>query len=312
MNDKDIALSVVIPAFNERENLKELTKKIINALSENMNNFEIIIVDDGSTDGTYEMLKQLNRQDGRIKSIKLSRNFGQQVAILAGVDHAKGQAVLTMDADLQHPPELIPEMLRYLSSGYDIVYTVRRKSKGIGVRKGLFSKLFYWVFNKFTKIKLDEGSADFRLMSRRAVEAFRQIREIHRFNRGLISWMGFKHIGINYIAPARAKGKVKYNFKKNMRLALDGILSFSTFPLRFACYLGLTISFLSAIYALWLIIIKLSGAKIAPGWTQLIVTVIFFGGLQLFFIGIIGEYISRIFEETKKRPLYFIDEYAGF
>lgn len=308
---KDANISVVIPAYNEENNLQELSSQLIKILENTGKVFEIIFVDDGSTDRSFGVLRQLNHQDQRIKSLKLSRNFGQQLAILAGIDCAKGDAVLTMDADLQHPPELIPTMLRYLEEGYDVVYTIRQKNAGASIVKTLMSKLFYRIINKCTKIKLDEGSADFRLMNLKAVEAFRQIREIHRFNRGLISWMGFKHIGIPYNSPSRAGGKPKYNLKKNIRLALDGVLSFSSLPLRFACYLGLTVSFLSAAYGLWLIIIKLSGAKITPGWTQLIVTVIFFGGLQLFFIGLIGEYISRLFEESKRRPLYFIAERIG-
>lgn len=307
---KDIDLSIVIPIYNEAENLKELSAQLVKVLEDTKKSFEIIFVDDG-TDRSIDIIRDLNLRDHRIKSLKLSRNFGHQLSILAGVDHAEGKAVITMDADLQHPPELIPQMLKFMKEGYDVVYTVRQKNKGAGVGINLMSKLFYWIFNKFTNVKLDKGSADFRLMNQKATEAFRQMRELHRFNRGLISWMGFKHIGIPYISPPRAKGKTKYNLRKKIRFALDGMLSFSSFPLRFACYLGLTISFLSAIYALWLIIIKILGAKIMLGWTQLIITIIFFGGLQLFFIGIIGEYISRIFEETKKRPLYIIDETIG-
>lgn len=310
MND-DLKISVVVPAFNEERNLKELASRLIATLDKIDKKFEIILVDDGSSDRSFDIMKDLNKQDRRIKSIKLSRNFGQQLAILAGIDIAKGDAVLTMDADLQHPPELIEKMLCYLTKGYDVVYTIRQKTKGEGLGKKAFSKLFYWLFNMLTNIKLDTGTADFRLLNRKAADAFRKIREVHRFNRGLISWMGFRHTSIAYEAPSRNKGNAKYYFKNNLRMALDGILSFSSSPLRFACYFGLTISFLSAIYAIWLIVIKLTGAMITPGWTQLIVTVIFFGGIQLFFIGLIGEYISRLFEETKKRPLYFINEMVG-
>lgn len=308
--DKDIEISVVVPVYNEEENLVALTSQLVQTLEGMGKNFEVIFVDDG-TDQSINILKELNRDDPRIKSLKLSRNFGHQICILAGIDYAQGQGVITMDADLQHPPELIPQMVNLMANGYDVVYTIRQRDEGSGLRKSLTSKLFYWIINKFTDIKLDEGTADFRLMNKKAVEAFRQIREIHRFNRGLISWMGFKHIGIPYIAPARIKGKAKYNFKKRINLAVDGILSFSSFPLRIACYLGFAISLLSAIYILWLMFIKLSGTQIIAGWTQLIITVIFFGGLQLFFIGVIGEYISRFFEEIKKRPLYFIDQRIG-
>lgn len=307
---KDIDLSVVIPIYNEAENLNELIAQLKEVLEREKKDFEIIFVDDG-TDGSIDIIRDLNLKDSRIKLLKLSRNFGHQLSILAGIDHAKGKSVITMDADLQHPPELIPQMLDLMEKGYDVVYTLRQKNMEPGAGKSLLSKSFYWIFNKFTNVKLDVGSADYRLMNEKAVEAFRQMRELHRFNRGLISWMGFKHIGIPYVSPPRAKGKTKYNLRKKLRFALDGILSFSSFPLRFACYFGLGISFLSAIYALWLIIIRISGETIILGWTQLIVTVIFFGGLQLFFIGIMGEYISRIFEEIKKRPLYIIDETIG-
>ncbi|MFH1968585.1 MAG: glycosyltransferase family 2 protein [bacterium] len=309
--NENTEVSIIIPAYNEEKNLKELTAKLISSLNYLGRNFEVIFVDDGSTDKSFDIIKELNQKDKRIKSIKLSRNFGQQIAILAGIDSAKGNIIITMDADLQHPPELIPKMLELQEDGYDVVYTIRRKTGGAGFGKRIFSKAFYWLFNKSTKLKLDRGSADFRLMNRKTADAFRQMREVHRFNRGLFSWMGFKHTGIHYNAPSRVKGKAKYYFKNNVRMALDGILSFSSFPLRFACYLGLIISLLSAIYAFWLVIIKLTGAKITPGWTQLIVTVIFFGGIQLFFIGIIGEYVSRVFEETKKRPLYLVDESVG-
>lgn len=309
--NNNIDLSIVIPSYNEEENLKGLTDKLTALLEDINSDYEIILVDDGSIDKSFILMRELNKKNKRIKAIRLSRNFGQQIAILAGIDIAKGKYIVTMDADLQHPPELLPKMLEYINNGYDVVYTIRQNSKGIGIGKNIFSKLFYRSFNKLTKVKLDEGSADFKMLNRKAAEAFKQIREVHRFNRGLISWMGFRHIGIPYNAPARLKGTPKYSFKRNVRMAFDGILSFSSFPLRFACISGLTISFLSAIYAIWLIIIKLTGKPITPGWTQLIVTIIFFGGVQLFFIGLIGEYISRIFEEAKKRPLYFIDEQAG-
>lgn len=309
MNTK-IDLSVVIPIYNEQENLIELCSLLVEVLEKTKKDFELIFVDDGP-DKSIDILRDLNRKDPRIKCLKLSRNFGHQLSILAGMDHAQGKTVITMDADLQHPPELIPKMLKLIEDGYDVVYTVRQKNIGAGAGINLMSKLFYLAFNKFTKVKLDSGSADFRAMNQKATDAFKQMREVHRFNRGLISWMGFKHIGIPYVSPSRAKGKTKYRLRKKIHFALDGILSFSSFPLRFACYFGLLISFLSALYALWLIAIKFLGAQIIPGWTQLIVTILFFGGLQLFFIGIIGEYISRVFEETKKRPLYLIDERVG-
>lgn len=308
--NKELEISVVIPIYNEAVNILEICSRLVKTLESTRKSFEIIFVDDG-TDRSIDMIRDLNSKEQRIKALKLSRNFGHQLSLLAGIDHAKGEVVITMDADLQHPPELIPEMLRYNEHGFDVVYTVRKRNEGESIAKRIVTKIFYWIINKFTKIKLDEGSADFRLMNKKATEAFKQIRETHRFTRGLVAWMGFRHIGIPYTAPSRSKGKTKYNLKKSFRLAFDGILSFSSFPLRIACYLGLLISFTSAIYAIYLVIIKLRGMSIPAGWTQLMVVIIFFGGLQLFFIGIVGEYISRLFEEAKKRPLYIIDERIG-
>jgi dolichol-phosphate mannosyltransferase len=262
-------------------------------------------VDDGSADGTFEEISRLARNDSRVKGISLSRNFGHQVALLAGLNEAMGEQILMMDADGQHPPGLIPAMVGKLNEGCDIVNTIREETKDSGLFKRTSSRLFYRVFNALSDIKINEDSSDFRIMTREALNAFLAMDEQNRFTRGMVSWMGFKQTTVSYIAPARRSGKSKYSLRRMLHFAFDGLTSFSSKPLRLSAFLGLFVLLMGIAYSLYAIVIHLIG-KSNPGWTSLLITILVLGGTQLLILGIIGEYLARIFNESKKRPHYFI------
>ena len=268
---------------------------------------EVIIVDDGSADGTFREIVKHAEKDPRVRGIRLSRNFGHQVALLAGLNEAQGDRIVMMDADGQHPASLIPRMLEKLSEGYDIVNTLREDTRDAGPLKKSSSKFFYRFFNTLSDVKIQTGSSDFRIMTRRALEAFLQFDEQSRFTRGLVSWMGFRQTSIPFTAPARRTGKSKYTPRRMFRFAFDGLTSFTYKPLRISTYLGMVVLSLGIIYAIYAVVVYFLG-KINPGWTSLLITMLVLGGTQLVILGIIGEYIARIFTETKKRPHYFISE----
>ncbi len=304
-------LSIVIPVYNEEDSLEQLYQRLLPVLTAQQLTYEIIFVDDGSSDSSLNKIGELSQKDSRIKAISFSRNFGHMVALCAGLDNATGEAVITMDADLQHPPELIPELLKQWSDGYEIVNTIRKRGKGVGFFKGLTAGIFYWLINKIAKINLPANAADYRLLDQKVVQTLKGIKERSRFLRGLISWVGYKQTAIPYEAEPRFAGKTKYSISRMFGFALDGITSFSAFPLRLASYLGLIIAFFSFIYIIYAVYIRFFTNQAIAGWTSVLVTVLFIGGVQLIFLGVIGEYLSRVYEESKQRPFYIVSKKIG-
>lgn len=300
-------ISIVIPVYNEESNLDLLYTLLTAVLHDQNINYEIIMVDDASTDNSLRAIEALSQKDHQVKALSFSRNFGHMIALSAGLDHAIGDAVITMDADLQHPPEMIPQLIKEWEKGSQIVSTLRKRSQGAGMIKNITASCFYWLINRIGKIQLPANSADFRLLDRKVVDSLKQIKERSRFLRGLISWVGFSQVFVEYNAQARTSGKTKYTFSKMFAFAIDGITSFSTFPLRLASYLGLFTAFISFLYILYAVYIRLFTNQAIAGWTSVLVAVLFIGGIQLIFLGVIGEYLGRVFEETKQRPLYIIN-----
>ncbi|MFB0527749.1 MAG: glycosyltransferase family 2 protein [bacterium] len=307
MNNQ-IVYSVVVPVYNEKEVLSELYKRMTSVMDKLGEPYEIVFVNDGSNDGSLELMKTLYSQDSRVKIINFSRNFGHQIAITAGLDYASGEAVITIDADLQDPPEVIPSLIDKWKEGFDVAYGIREKRAGESFFKLSTASVFYRFLGKITDTNIPADTGDFRLMSRKVVDSLKNIRERNRFVRGLVSWVGYRQIGVNYKREKRFAGRTKYPLRKMLKFAIDGISSFSFLPLRIASYGGFVISGLGLIYAVYAIFIKLFTTKAVPGWASLMVAILFLGGVQLIAIGIIGEYIARIGQETKQRPLYIIKE----
>jgi len=301
-------LSIVIPVYNEEENLQELYRRLSIVLKQMNCSYEIVFVDDGSSDRSWLGIQQLHEKDQRVKGLSFSRNFGHMIALCAGLDIALGEAIITMDADLQHPPELIPQLVRKWREGADIINTVRNKTKKESIIKRFLSNGFYYLVNKIAKTNIPRNAADYRLLDRKVVETLKLIRERSRFLRGLIGWVGYKQEFINYEADPRFAGQTKYSFSRMFSFALDGITSFSSFPLRFSTYLGFTIAFCDFIYSLFAIYARYLSNQVISGWTSVLVSVLFIGSVQLIFLGIIGEYLGRVFEETKQRPLYIVNK----
>ncbi len=300
-------ISIVIPVCNEKGNIPTM----VNALQEVMQAlpyaYNITYIDDGSDDDTLDRIKGFAKQYNNIFFISFSRNFGHQNALKAGFDFSDGDAVITMDGDLQHPPELIPVLIAQWEQGNDIVYTIRNDHQEMPLMKRKTSTLFYNILNRLSDIELESGTADFRLMDKRVVEIFRNFKEADLFWRGLVKWLGFKQIGIEYEPAERKEGKSKYTYKKMMQLALRGITSFSLKPLAIATYLGFTFSLLALFYIPYVIFSLAFGHPIS-GWASMIVTIAFFGGLQLMILGIIGMYLGKLFMQSKERPHYIIKE----
>lgn len=299
--------SIIIPVRNEEGNVRPLCDSLLTVLSDLTAEFEIIFVDDGSTDRTFTAVRGLSEQDGRIVGISLSRNFGHQIALLAGMQRSRGKCVISMDGDLQHPPQLIPTLIAKHQEGFDVVNTRRIDAEGTGFVKRATSRWFYHVLNFLSDVQVQPGSADFRLMSRRAVDAFLSIPERDPFTRGLVSWMGFSQAVVEYTARPRASGHTKYSPGAMLRFALSGITSFSSRPLRLSFYLGIMISLAGLLYAVYAVVMFFAGRTIT-GWASILVSVLIIGGVILVSLGIIGEYIARIFHEVKSRPLYFIKD----
>jgi polyisoprenyl-phosphate glycosyltransferase len=303
-------LSIVIPVYQEAENLVPLHERLRRVLASIPMRTEILFVDDGSVDSSAEIIKELGQTDPSVKLLSFSRNFGHQIAVTAGLDYCRGDAVIVMDADMQHPPELIPTLLEQWKAGYDVVYTIRQDTADASFSKRLTSWLFYEVLAFLSSVKVPHGSADFRLMDRRAVEALRLLREKDRFVRGLVPWIGFKQVGVPYVAPERHAGRTKYTFFKMLQFAMNGVASLSYFPLRLSFFMGLSISFLGFLYALYALAVFVKGEAVT-GWTSLLVVILLLGGVQLTMLGLVGEYIGRIYNEVKDRPLYIIGETYG-
>lgn len=299
-------LSIVLPSYFEEANVAFIYNQVITAVDDRAD-MELIYVDDGSQDQTFEEVRALAKKDPRVRGIRLSRNFGQQAANLAGLREAKGDEIVMMDADGQHPPALIPKLIQKLSEGYDIVNTKRTDMEGAGFFRKVFSRLFYRIINFLSDVNIDNSQVDFRIFNRAALDAFLEFNEHNRFNRGIFTWMGFSQAQIEFRAVHRNTGQSNYNFRKLTKLALDGITSFSTRPLRLCFYLGLIIIFSGMVYGIYAILNYFFGHT-NPGWTSLLITILILGGVQLFSLGIIGEYLGRIFIETKRRPHYLVRE----
>jgi len=304
-------ISVVVPMLNEAENLAALYARLTAVLSSLQLPYEVITVDDGSTDGTYEGLCSLHAQDPRLKCIRLARNFGHQAALTAALAHAAGQAVIVMDADLQDPPEVIPELLDRWHEGYDVVYAIRRHRKE-PLAKRLAYALFYRLLHRVAAVEVPLDAGDFCLMDRRVVEQLNALPERNRFVRGLRTWVGFRQTGVEYERQARQGGRSQYSFWKLVRLAVDGLVSFSYVPLRVASTLGFVVSLGSLLAGLYYLALRLAGHREPAGFAGIIISVLFLGGMQLVTIGIMGEYVGRIFDEVKHRPIYIVSEKEGF
>lgn len=300
-------ISIVIPVCNEEANIPVIIPQLAEVMTTTGCRYKIIFIDDGSTDRTLEVLRQQSLQYSTVFFLSLSRNFGHQNALKAGLDMADGDAVIMMDGDMQHPPVLIPDLLTRWKEGYDIVYTIRKDHKEIPLLKRKTSDMFYNLINNLSDIELEAGTADFRLMDKKVVEVFRNFSETDLFMRGLVKWMGFSQIGIEYDPGQRTSGRSKYTLRKMIRFAIQGITSFSTRPLYIAVYLGFIFSLISLLYIPYIIYSYFFGHTIS-GWTSIIVTIVFFGGLQLMILGIIGMYLGRLFMQSKHRPHYIVKE----
>ena len=302
-------ITILLPAYNEAESfpsIKECMKTVIDNNQEY--DWEFLFVNDGSTDQTLQRMKELNAQDNRYHYIDLSRNYGKEIAIMAGLDYVKSDAVIIMDADMQHPVSVIPEMLKHWEEGYDDIYAQRQTSNESWLKQKT-SKLYYKILQKSTNIPIQKDTGDFRLLDRKCIDALKEMRETDRDNKGMFSWIGFQKKGIFYQQNERRYGKTKWSYYKLLNLALTGITSFTTTPLRFASIFGIIVSLLAFLYLIYIIFKTLIIGDPVQGYPTLMVTILFLGGIQLIALGIIGEYLSHIFNETKKRPGYFIREY---
>lgn len=308
--EKKKLITILVPAYNEQEVLHLLYDRLVKLMNENTGyDFEILLVNDGSKDKTFEIMQELREKDKRFCYLNLSRNFGKETAMIAGLDYCKGDAVVIIDADLQDPPELIPEMIKYWEEGYDDVYAKRKSREGETWLKKFTSKMYYKVLQGFTRIEIQKDTGDFRLLDRRCVEALKSMRENQRYTKGLFSIIGYNKKEILYDRDPRAAGQTKWNYGKLIDLSIDGITSFTTSPLRWAALLGIMISGVAFIYMIYIIIKTLATGIDVPGYASLMVVILFLGGIQLIFLGIIGEYLGRTFNESKHRPLYFIERY---
>lgn len=305
MQDNPI-FSVVVPCFNEAEVLGECHQRL-SAVMAGFESWEVIYVNDGSTDDTLARQIALHHDDAHVVVVNLSRNFGKEVATTAGLDQARGEAVIVIDADLQDPPELIPELVEGWRQGFDTVYAQRRTRAGESWFKVFTARMFYRVMQTFTGVSLPPNTGDFRLMSRRVVTALQELPEHHRFMKGLFAWVGYPSKAVLYDRAPRFAGKTSWSYWKLWSLALEGITSFTTTPLKLATYIGLIISTVAGLYGLWIMGKTMVFGSDFPGYPSLMVVILFMGGAQLVFLGIIGEYLGRIFNETKRRPLYFIE-----
>ena len=308
--EKKKLITILVPAYNEQEVLHLLYDRLEKLMNENTNyDFEVLLVNDGSKDKTFEIMQELRKKDKRFCYLSLSRNFGKETAMIAGLDYCKGDAVVIIDADLQDPPELIPEMIKYWEEGYDDVYAKRKSREGETWLKKFTSKMYYRVLQGFTRIEIQKDTGDFRLLDRRCVEALKSMRENQRYTKGLFSIIGYNKKEILYDRDPRAAGQTKWNYGKLIDLSIDGITSFTTSPLRWAALIGCGVSVIGFVYMLYIIIKTIVTGIDVPGYASLMVVILFLGGIQLIFLGIIGEYLGRTFNDSKHRPLYFIERY---
>jgi polyisoprenyl-phosphate glycosyltransferase len=304
-------LSIVIPVFNEERGLARLADRLTAALAGIGRPWEVVFVDDGSSDGTASMLAMAHARDPRFKAVVLSRNFGKEIAVAAGMRYADGACVVIMDGDLQHPPEAIGSFVRLWEQGYDVVYGQRSDRTTDSTMHRLSSQVFYWLFTWISRTALPRDAGDFRLMDRKVVDVFNSMDEKSRFNKGLFAWVGFRSIGVPFQVEARGSGVSRWRPRQLLRFALDGFVSFSTIPLRVWSYLGLLISAFAFVFALFILIETLVRGTDAPGFPTLIISVMFFAGVQLISLGVIGEYLGRVYEEVKGRPLFVVANVIG-
>jgi glycosyltransferase involved in cell wall biosynthesis len=309
---KNIDISIVVPIYNEEPNIDYLFKRLTSVIDPLNLKYEIICVNDGSTDNTFQCLVACHQHNSLIKIVNLSRNFGKEIALSAGIDHASGAAVIPIDADLQDPPELIEQLIVKWQEGYDVVYAVRKSRQGETWLKRFTANSFYKVISQMSAVPIPKNTGDFRLLDRKVVDALKMLPERRRFMKGLFAWVGFKQTAIEYDRKPRYKGITKWNYWKLWNFALEGITSFSFLPLKVWSYMGLLISLLSFTYATFLVIRTLILGIDVPGYASLMVAVLFLGGIQMLTLGFIGEYIGRIYEEVKQRPLYLVRESYGF
>lgn len=307
-----VQLSIIVPLYNEQENLDILFERLLTVLERLNTTYEIVCVNDGSKDQTLQGLIEYHQKNPAIKVVNLSRNFGKDIALSAGIDYASGAAIIPIDADLQDPPELIESMVQKWREGYDVVYATRRSRQGESWLKRKTADGFYWFINKISNSPIPRNTGDFRLLDRQVVEAIKKMPEKTRFMKGLFTWVGFKQTSILFDRQPRFQGKTKWNYWKLWNFALDGITSFSLVPLKIWTYIGLIISFLALVYASFLIIRTLIFGIDLPGYVSIMVAILFLGGIQLITLGIIGEYLGRVYEEVKGRPLYLVRDSYGF
>lgn len=313
MRQGRILLSVVVPCFNEEEVLQETHRRLTEVFeSEPSVQLELVYVDDGSRDRTLDLLRELQRLDRRVRVVSFSRNFGHQFAVTAGLDHSSGDAVCVIDADLQDPPEVILQMLARWRDGVDVAYGVRTERDGESAFKRGTASLFYRTINRLSETPIPLDTGDFRLMDRTAVEAFQAMPERDRFVRGMVAWAGFRQEAVPYRRAARFAGSTKYPLRKMLKFAADGIVSFSTTPLRVAIHVGLSAAVLALLGVAYALVMRLATSNWVEGWTLLFIAVLFIGGVQLMFMGVVGEYVGRIYGEVKRRPLYLVREQLGF
>lgn len=305
-------ISIIIPAYNEEDSLPYLYERLTKLIDDIEDyEFEILFVNDGSKDKTLEIIKEYRKKDNRFAYVNLSRNFGKEIAMIAGLDYAKGDAVVFMDADLQDPPELLPELIKYWEEGYDDVYARRKTRDGETFLKKFTSKMYYRVLQKLTNIQIQKDTGDFRLLDRRCVNALKKLRESQRCSKSMFSWIGYKKKEVLFDREPRVAGKTKWNYKKLIDLAIDGITSFTTSPLRLSTYLTIPTFITLVVYFIYVIVKSCTINEPIQAFQAIILINLFFFGIIILLIGIIGEYLGRIFNETKNRPLYFIDEYNG-
>ncbi|MCG2787942.1 MAG: glycosyltransferase family 2 protein [Anaerolineae bacterium] len=301
-----VTYSIIAPIYNEFENIPALWQRVRQVMDSSGEPWELILVDDGSSDGSSESIRELAASDARIRPVIFARNFGHQIAVTAGLDYARGEAMVVIDADLQDPPEVILELAKKWKEGYEVVYAVRSEREGESWFKLLTASLFYRLIYRITDVKIPLDTGDFRLIDRKVVDVMNSMRERHRFLRGMSSWIGFKQVGVNYKRAARVAGVTKYPFKKMLKFAQDGITGFSYFPLQIATYLGFIAAGLSVVAIPVVAALRLAGSHFFEGQTTTLISVLFLGGVQLISLGILGEYIGRIYDEVKGRPLYVV------
>lgn len=305
-------ITIIIPAYNEEESLPLLYDRL-NKVTSNLKEyeFEMLFINDGSKDKTIEIIKTFRAKDERVSYVDFSRNFGKEIAMIAGLDYAKGDCVIFIDADLQDPPELIPELIKYWEQGYDDVYAKRRSRKGETFLKKFTSKMYYKILQSVTRVEIQKDTGDFRLLDRRCVNALKQLRETQRCSKSMFSWIGYNKKEVLFDRDPRVAGETKWNYKKLIDLAIDGITSFTTSPLRISTYLAIPTFLALVVYFIYVIIKCITQNVAIQAFQAIILLVLFFSGIQIMLFGIMGEYLGRIFNETKNRPLYFIKEYNG-